>query len=182
MGFAELLAEVNGLHEKGFRRWLFVAGMAFHDIEQWWGAKEQRAFPHEGVDFALYETLAGGQADLAAGADVPAAWAGEVACIHADFLGSTVWLRHGVIDGEGRYLYSVYGHLLPRVSLAVGESVAGREILGVVADSDFATGKKISSHLHFTVAQVSATVARNNLGWSLVHDLALVKLLDPNSV
>jgi len=179
MGFAAMLAEVNGLREKGFRQWVFASGMEFLAERQWWGLPTRRATAHEGVDFQRYETIAGGRlGELAAGTLVPAALAGEVVRIHDDFLGRTVWLAHGFADGEGWGLYSVYGHLAPAFSSAAGEQVAAGAIIGTVADPAL-VGRKIAPHLHLTVARVSGTVAPAHFNWSLVQDPTRVTLLDP---
>ena len=178
MSYSEMFAEVNGLHDKGFRRWLFANGMGFLDAGQWWGRKETRATPHEGVDFCLYETTDGGRGKLSAWAQVPAALDGEVACIHGDFLGRTVWIRHGEPDATGKILYSVYGHLVPGLSIAVGEQVVAGEIIGVVAEPSL-IGKNIAPHLHLTVVRVIASIAPMRLGWALVQEPTLAELNDP---
>lgn len=178
MAFSEMLAEVNGLDENGFRRWLFVDGMGFRDLGQWWTRQGRRPVAHEGVDFCLYERADGGQGKLTAGALVPAAAAGEVACIHPDFLGRTLWLRHGLPDAAGNIFYTVYGHLGLDLPISVGAAVAAGEIIGSVAGLGCAGGE-IAPHLHLTAAVVSASVAPSRLCWALVQDTSLVKLLDP---
>ena len=178
MTFSEMFAEVNGLHHKGFQRWLFADGMAYLAARQWWGRREMRVNPHEGIDFCLYETNGGGQGELLAGALVPAAQDGEVVRIHDDFLGKTVWLKHGEPDVTGKILHTVYGHIAPNRTLAVGDQVVAGEIIGVVAEPSLA-GKKIAPHLHLTAIKIIASLDGNSLHWSLVHDPARAELLSP---
>lgn len=180
MNFGELLAEVNGLHIKGFKRWLFADGMAFLDSVQWWGGKVKRATPHEGVDFFQYETHDGQVEKLPSCALVPAVMDGFVVCIHDDFLGRTVWLRHGSTSEDGFCLYSVYGHITPNISLVVGAKVKAKDIIGVVVDSS--VSKKVPPHLHLTVARIVSDVAPVDLCWPLVLDKSQVSLLDPRSL
>ena len=176
--YGRLLARINGLSGRGFRRWLFLPGMGFLATEKWWGGGGQRSRPHEGVDFCLYEDQAGHPDGLAAGCMIPAAHDGRVVSIHDDFLGQTVWLRHGQPDGDGRCLHTAYGHLVPASGLAVGATVAVGAVVGAVADPASRT-LKISPHLHFTVARIVCCPAVPRLDWSLVHDLRVVQLLDP---
>ncbi|MDH4320420.1 MAG: M23 family metallopeptidase [Desulfobulbaceae bacterium] len=181
MRFDEMLAAANGLPAKGFVRWVFADGMAFGAECQWWGGRARRAAPHEGVDFCWYETAAGGLGELAAGSLVPAAMDGVVIHSHADFLGRSLWLRHAAVGAEGRFLYSVYGHLAPDCFVAPGEEVSAGAIIGVVAQPVRA-GKTIAPHLHLTVAWVANTVASADLDWSLARNTELMELLDPLSL
>lgn len=178
MHFGEMLADVNGLKKKGFKRWFFGEGMAFLDLRQWWGGKERRATPHEGVDFLFYETGAGGREKLSTGALVPAALDGEVAAVRSDFLGRTVWLRHDSAMAADRCLYTVYGHLSPERIVAVGAQVQAGTIIGSVADPDL-VGKKIAPHLHLSVVLVTSGTDSRRLDWPLVQKPELAEPLDP---
>ena len=53
--FTEMLIEANGLDPGGFNRWAFCHGMLFKSPDKWWGDYCRRDFPHEGLDFCLYE-------------------------------------------------------------------------------------------------------------------------------
>jgi len=181
MRFGEMLAEVNGLRKKGFKRWYFAKGMSFLDAGQWWGRQGRRGTPHEGVDFLFYETRAGGRAELSAGTLVPAALDGEVAAVHGDFLGLTVWLRHTIANAPARSLYSVYGHLSTELLVAVGAQVQAGAIIGSVADPCLA-GKKIAPHLHLSAVLVRSAIAPLALDWSLVQKPELAELVDPHSL
>ena len=181
MSYCKLLTEVNGLHEKGFKHWFFAEGMAFRDTRQWWGGKGKRVVPHEGIDFHLYKTDHGTLEALSSGALVPAILAGDVVCVQNDFLGRTVWLRHGEADLDGFCLYSVYGHMAPSISLVIGEKVSANDIIGVVADSQSAS-KKVPSHLHLSVVRVVAAIEPLSLNWALLQDSSLVEIIDPLSV
>ena len=53
--FTEMLIEANGLDPDEFQSWSFRPGMLFNSPDKWWGDHGQRDFPHEGVDFCLYQ-------------------------------------------------------------------------------------------------------------------------------
>lgn len=178
MQFGEMLAEVNGLREKGFRRWLFADGMAFLDAGQWWGQRGKRSTPHEGVDFLFYETGAGDQVKLAPGARVPSALDGKVVAVHGDFLGQTVWVNHGIRSVADRALYTAYGHLSAELSVAVGTDVRAGQILGSIVDPT-RSGKTIASHLHFSVVLLTSVIEPCGLDWSLAHKPDLAEFVDP---
>lgn len=178
MEFGEMLADVNGLQGKGFRRWLFADGMSFLDTGQWWGRRGKRPTPHEGVDFLFYETESGLRKQLPTGALVPALLDGEVVAVHGDFLGQTVWLGHGFGQESDRGLYSVYGHLAPNLRVARGAQVQAGTIIGTVADPTLA-GKTIAAHLHLSVVLVRSGIDPCCLDWSTVQNAELAELVDP---
>jgi murein DD-endopeptidase MepM/ murein hydrolase activator NlpD len=76
------------------------------------------------------------------GAGVYAVAAGEVVYAGANYPGRVVIVRHD--DG----LFAMYGHLDPRLEVAVGERVARGALLGVVLTQ---VGGRAPSHLHFEI-------------------------------
>lgn len=90
---------------------------------------------HTGEDWYALEGDTGG-------AMVYAAAAGEVVYTGANYPGRVVIVAHP--DG----LYAMYGHLDPRLAVAVGEQVARGQPLGVVLEQ---RGARAPSHLHFEI-------------------------------
>jgi murein DD-endopeptidase MepM/ murein hydrolase activator NlpD len=65
---------------------------------------------------------------------------------HANFYGNLVAIRHEQLY-QGRYLYSLYGHL-SEVLVVEGQTVAAGDLIGRVGGTGVANG---GAHLHFEV-------------------------------
>jgi hypothetical protein len=152
--------------------------MKFAERVAWWRDSAERTGAHEGLDICRYWTGDGGRLSLGAGARVPAICQGEVVAIVDDFLGRSVFVAHGVRDGDGRRLHTVYGHVDPRPGLVPGSLIADEDLVGTIADPA-AHGGRIPPHLHITVALVAREGGREPLGWDALHDRERVLLLDP---
>jgi murein DD-endopeptidase MepM/ murein hydrolase activator NlpD len=149
--------------ESGFESWVFRPGMFFGDCVEWWGDRNRRRTPHEGIDFAEGRLADGSIRSVPEGTPVRAISDGVLAEILDDFLGKTVVLRHPDVRREdGSVFHSLYSHIHPESSLsgAVGK---GR-LLGKVLKS---TGAGAPAHLHLTAAWIPESVSAE--GISLEH-------------
>jgi murein DD-endopeptidase MepM/ murein hydrolase activator NlpD len=177
----EFMLERNRPRMDGFKRWVFHPGMLFQAPGKWWGDQGLRAVPHEGLDLYSFEVASGRVQTVDYQTLIPVAFAGEVAKIDRDFLGKSIYIRHGIYAEDGRQLLSAVGHTVPGDGLKPGQPVAAGEIIAAVAGF---SGKKSSlpPHLHLTFAWVPADFRLEQLTWkNLGHD-AGIRLIDPLSV
>lgn len=179
--FLERLIRGNGLAAAGFAGWDFLPGMRFRERDAWWRGGGERGVPHEGLDLRRYRRGDGRLAVLGAGARVPVIYAGELVAIVEDFLGSSVFVAHKRLDGAGRRLHTVYGHILAREGLAPRSSVRAGEVIGVIAAP---AGRKIAvpPHLHITLALIAREGGLERLDWDVLRDRRRVVLLDPLAI
>jgi murein DD-endopeptidase MepM/ murein hydrolase activator NlpD len=178
--FFYYLQATNHCRMPGFKKWRFQPGMLFNSTETWWGDKNPRATPHEGLELCCFEDGAGKIINLAKEIHLPAAFAGAVIKIDRDFLGQSIFLGHEIFSEDRRQLCSAYGHTRPRPNLSVGWKVAAGEIIAVVSCSGPKT--VVPPHLHLTFAWIPAPIDPDRLNWpNLGHDPAIT-LIDPLSV
>jgi hypothetical protein len=173
--FTRLLVRWNGLDAAGFSAWEFLPGMKFAERVAWWREGAERTGAHEGLDIRCYRTGGGRRLSLGAGARVPVLCPGEVVAIVEDFLGRSVFVAHEVVDGGGRRLHSVYGHVDPCPGLAPGSRLGGEDPVGTIADP-FARGSLVPPHLHLSLAVIAGS---GPLGWPELRDPGRALLLDP---
>jgi hypothetical protein len=164
-----------GMH--GFNRWIFQPGMLFQARETWWGERRPRPTPHEGVDLYSFADRHGRVSTLDEHTNIPAAFDGDIVKISRDFLGQSVFLRHDIWS-DGRQLWTIYGHLAPMAGLAIGETVAGGQIIACVSPSP---GKRtvVPPHVHLTFAWMPAGVHPEPLNWSNLGTDPAITLIDP---
>jgi hypothetical protein len=108
-------------------------------------------------------------------------YGGEVAVIRDDFLGRSVFVRHQIDNGEGRLLYTAYGHTSLGDGIRAGMTLDEGQVLGTVAAQP---GGKTGApaHLHLTVAWVPESLAASELNWRTIGDPIHAVLLDPLGV
>lgn len=179
--FMEFMLAYNRPRMDGFKRWIFLPGMRFQALEQWWGDQGPRAVPHEGLDLYSFETDDGRVKTVDQQTQIPAPFAGQVGKIDRDFLGQSIYLSHTIYSNEGRQLLSAVGHTVPRDGLKTGRQVAAGEIIAAVAG---VPGQKanLPPHLHLTFAWVPKDVRVDQLTWkNLAHDPG-IRLIDPLAV
>jgi hypothetical protein len=176
--FAEALAACSGLRGAGFGRWAFTPGMLFSAPEKWWGDRGPRPRPHEGIDLCLYTDESGRLFALDASARIPAMLDGEVIKIEKDYLGQSVYVGHAVEDGNGRRLWTMYGHSAPLHPLRPGDRVRSGEIIASLPEKR-KNNRGPRPHLHLTMAWVSPERAPRELGWETLHDRRIATLIDP---
>jgi hypothetical protein len=179
--FGVYLVRRNGLDTLGFETWVFHPGMLFSSTERWWGGGGARDRPHEGLDFCWYRDRSGRLAGLNSETVVPALYGGEVAGIHNDFLGKSVYVFHGVRDVEGSELYTIYGHMEPDSQVRPGLALAGGETFGTIADAS-ERNPNVAPHLHVSVAWIPRSFARGDIDWAMIVDSAAVRLVNPLEV
>jgi hypothetical protein len=179
--FFSYLMEHNRPYLDGLQQWVFQPGMLFRAREKWWGDRGPRPAPHEGLDLYSFSDANGVLHTVDRHIKIPAAFRGTIVKIDQDFLGQSIYIRHEIGSGNGRRLYSAYGHITPRPSLRTRETVAEGEIIAHISGS---TGKKtaIAPHVHITFAWMPVPVDPDQLNWeNLGHDPGIT-LLDPLAV
>lgn len=177
--FAEMLSNANHqLRQNGFKRWLFYPGMAFGTTQKWWGDFGKRDFPHEGVDFCLYEGKEGQIFHFSAGSAVPVVTSGTIRAVFKDYLGHAIVVDHGPWPGSDQRLLSIYAHTLPERDIREDVSVETGRVIATTADTRNAKAK-ILSHLHFTLGLASPDLSYENFYWNLIRDPANITLLNP---
>jgi Peptidase family M23 len=164
----------------GFKKWRFEPGMLFNSSETWWGDKNPRATPHEGLDLCFFEDRAGKIKNLNKEINLPAAFAGEVIKIGRDFLGKSIFLGHEIFSEDRRQLCSAYGHTRPQANLSVGRKVAAGEIIAVISSSGPNTA--VPPHLHLTFAWIPVPIDPDRLNWQNLGRDPAITLIDPLSV
>ncbi len=177
-GFSGHLVTCNGLDAAGFREWVFCPGMLFGALGTWWGKGGDRDRPHEGLDVRCYRDARGGTHGLDGTIRVPAMYDGEIAAIRDDFLGSSIFVRHAIHDGEGRRLHTVYGHTAPGGGVRVGGGLREGEVFATLAEP-LAVKTSAPAHLHLSVAWVPPSISGGALDWRTMADAQRVLLLDP---
>lgn len=175
--FSTAIAEQNGLLSSGWREWIFLPGTMFRGKKEWWGERKERVRPHEGVDICYYRTNLGAVCRLDEGFSVPAAYDGTVIKICRDFLGETVFMKHGLRGGKGRILISASGHMVPSEKIAPDRFVAAGEIVGRVALPQ--KKQKVPPHLHFSLGWLEAEGLIHELDWEFVASDPRMSLVDP---
>ena len=157
------------------------AGHGVCFLETWWGEKQPRSCPHEGIDLCCFEDAAGQLKQVGPDLKIPATFAGKVIRLARDFLGESIYLSHEILAADGRQLCTAYGHTRPLASLQVGQQVAAGEIIAALA---VANGKKtrVPSHLHLTLAWIPLAIDPNRLDWQNLGRDPAITLIDPFSV
>ncbi len=176
--FQKRLRSLNGLDELGFEEWAFHPGMLFGGEYKWWGDQGKRNRPHEGLDLCLYRTKRGEIVHFTGETVVPVIFNGQVVKVDEDFLGQSLFVRHGVFGSDGSRLYTIYGHTQPGCGIRPGQKLSEGDIIGAVAD----TGRSHASmlpHLHVSVAWIPDAVSQQELDWQVLADPARAALLDP---
>lgn len=178
--FFEYLLSSNQPQMEGFARWIIHQGMLFNALETWWGGKQPRPSPHEGLDLCCFEDASHQVKRVDKTTKIPATFAGEVLRIAPDFLGKSIFLGHEILAADGRRLCTAYGHTRPFGSLKVGKRVAAGEIIAVIG----APGKKtrVLPHLHLTFAWLPVTLDPERLTWPNLAQNRDITLIDPLSV
>ncbi|MFA7382077.1 MAG: hypothetical protein WC001_01360 [Desulfurivibrionaceae bacterium] len=173
--FFKNLLQLNHLADKG-TTWLFLPGMRFADTQAWW-QDTLRQSPHEGVDLLYLADRTGQRQELPKQALVPPLWAGEVMAVFEDFLGSTVVVRHPVMDGHGWRLLSLYGHVHPLVEC--GEMVSAEAPLAEVLCGKARGPSAPPDHLHLSLAWLAPGMSPTELSWPTLWSNLGIRLIDP---
>lgn len=174
--FTNKLVKINGLHSNGFMKWFFHEGMMFKSDLKWW-TEGKRERPHEGLDICMFEARNGSKHYLRQDTKIPVLYDGEIVKIEDDYLGKSIYLRHGIND-RGRIFFTIYGHTLPLDDIAEGKKVQEGSIISMLSD---ASREKpfIPVHLHLTTALIFEKVNYKDLLWETVSDPEKAELIDP---
>ena len=179
--FFDYLLAGNRPPLEGFQRWHFQPGMAFNSRQTWWGEKQPRSCPHEGLDLCCFEDSRGQLRQVGPDLQIPATLAGKILKLAGDFLGKSIYLSHEILAADGRQLCTAYGHTRPLASLQVGQPVAAGEIIAALAA---AHGKKtrVPPHLHLSLAWIPVAIDPDRLDWQNLGRDPAITLIDPLSV
>lgn len=178
--FWDALIRLNGLDKQGFVEWVFKPGMLFNDLFLWWGDGGARRMPHEGLDVCYYRNVSGQNFPLTKKTVIPVIYDGKIVRIHDDFLGKSLYVAHEIYEGNGKRLFTVYGHISPLRGTAEGKEL--REGVPFATIADAGTGKTvIPPHVHLSVAWISVTFPFERLNWDAMGDPNVVTLCNPLS-
>jgi murein DD-endopeptidase MepM/ murein hydrolase activator NlpD len=179
--FTETLIEANGLDPNAFQCWVFSPGMRFHSPDKWWGDRGRRDFPHEGIDFCLYEDGSGRLRRLDQQTRIPVMHDGVVRTVFADYLGQAMVIEHQQAQPDVGRLISIYAHTRPLDHIAPGVFVNRGDIIATIADTSRSKAK-ILPHLHVTLGLPSPDLVFETFVWNDMRDPGLVALLNPQGV
>jgi hypothetical protein len=174
--FTRDLLDANALDPSRFKAWALASGMGLGELESWWGSLQPRVTPHEGVDLCCYFSSDGDLHLLPRGAQIPAIFDGVVAKLLPDFLGTSIFMEQEA--GNGRLL-TIFGHVLPRWGLRVGDRLQAGECFCSMAPRK-SSGTAPHAHLHLSLAWSDGLVDYDSLNWSNLRNQ--LQLLDPLSV
>lgn len=173
--FLSRILDLNHL-DKDCADWFFLPGMRFKDPQAWW-KDGPRQSPHEGVDLLYLADSHGQRRELPPQALVVPLWDGEVVSVFEDFLGSTVAVRHPVMDGQGWRLTSLYGHIRPLVGY--GARVSAKEPMATVACGMARGTSAPPDHLHLSLAWLAPGWPVAELRWPTLWTNPGIRLIDP---
>jgi murein DD-endopeptidase MepM/ murein hydrolase activator NlpD len=176
--FSDRLVECNGLRKAGFEEWAFYPGMLFGARRKWWGDRGRRLRPHEGIDLCFFAGKAAGHFRLDESSRIPAMFDGEVLGVEEDFLGRSLFLGHDIDDGQGRRLFTIYGHTAPGSRVRTGRRLRQGEILGSLSKTD-GNPAGVLPHLHLSMAWVSTACGPDGIDWARLHAPGVAVFLDP---
>ncbi len=179
--FTEMLIEENALAQSGFESWIFCHGMLFNSPAKWWGDHGRRDFPHEGIDFCLYEDGAHVIRRLNEKTRIPVMHDGVVRAMFKDYLGQAIIIDHDNSDRSPKRFVSVYAHTKPTPEVKVGRFVKQGDVIATIADTRHSKAK-ISPHLHLSLGLPSDNLAFPGFVWNIIRDANKINLLDPLAV
>jgi murein DD-endopeptidase MepM/ murein hydrolase activator NlpD len=181
MRFLDLLLAVNDSSLNDFLRWVFRSGMLFDSPNKWWGDRGRRDFPHEGVDFCLYENHAGKTLQIDHQTRIPAIHNGVVRQIFPDYLGQAIVVEHETTQNETTKMISIYAHTKPMDQVHSGVVVKRGDIIATIADTSRSKAP-ILPHLHYTLGQATADMDYGQFAWNDIRNPDMIVLLNPLSI
>lgn len=152
--------------------------MLFHAVCKWWGDKEPRNIPHEGLDLFLYKDRQDRIVRLDEKTRIPVMFDGVVVSIINDFLGNSVIVEHAFPDRDTGRFCTIYGHINLLKGLHVGRGLKQGDIMGTLADP-VQSGFNVMPHLHISVGRASKPISYDRLNWDTIGDSDTLTLLDP---
>ena len=179
--FTEKLIEENALNQNEFSGWIFCHGMRFNSPDKWWGDRGLRDFPHEGIDFCLYEDSSGKIRGLDENTRIPVMHDGVVKATFKDYLGQAIVIEHESAGSRPARFLTVYAHTEPLPEIEVGACLEEGRIIATIADTS-ASKANILPHLHFSIGLPSSKLSYKGFVWNIMRDPEMVTLLDPLAV
>jgi hypothetical protein len=179
--FCENLVQRNNLAAQGFAQWAFYPGMLFKSQDTWWGDRERRSVPHEGIDLCLYRVKSGTIHRLDKRAGIPVIFRGAIKHIIDDYLGRTLFVAHDIYDSAGNQCYTIYGHVYPAAGIAPGDTLQAGETVAVIADTE-SKKSKIIPHAHISIAWVPENFPAGQLAWENMNARHHIILVNPLNV
>ena len=179
--FTEMLIEANGMDAADFKGWVFHPGMLFGSPLKWWGDGGLRDFPHEGIDFCLFQVASGGLNRLGPEIRIPVLHGGVVRAVFCDYLGRTVLVEHGDGLAGGDRQVSFYAHTRPLDTIQPGVRLEQGDILATIADTRKSKAG-ILPHLHLTLGSASRDLEYPGFVWNHMRDPGRIRLRDPLEV
>ena len=177
ISFTEMLIEENGLEADGLSCWIFCPGMLFNAPDKWWGDLGPRDFPHEGVDFCLYEDSRGRRHRFDADTRIPVVQDGVVRAVFKDYLGQAIVIKHPASAPGGAYL-SVYAPTRPLDGIRPGAVLKKAQAIATVADTRRSKAD-ILPHLHFSLGRPQPGLVFEGFIWNDMRDPDRIVLQNP---
>jgi hypothetical protein len=179
--FTEMMVEANRFDSNDFAHWLFSPEMLFNSPDKWWGDHGGRDFPHEGVDFCLYQGPSGKIKRLGPKTRIAVMHDGVVRAIFADYLGRALVIEHAQGPDPQRRWLSVYAHTTPLETIKPGLFVKKGTVIATIADTSHSKAG-ILPHLHISLGLPAAHLSYDRFVWNRMRDPGLVTLLDPMAI
>ncbi len=165
------------LNSLRFAEWRILPGMEFGSRVKWWSDGNDRKEAHNGLDLRFYNDPDGRILALDRHAEVPLIYPGLVVRCVPDFLGQSIFVRHGITEA-GRRLFTLYGHVVPAAGILNTALPEG----AVIAALSEAGNMKVPCHLHISIALMPDSVPPENLGWKMLSENQDVTFLDPREI
>lgn len=149
-------------------------GMEFGALDGWWGQKQRRSRPHEGIDIVRFRESSAGECKTLRDVPLRAIEGGQCVAIMDDFLGKTLVVRRFRSLG-GKQQFFVYGHLQLASSMRVGREFGPGSVIGCVRESV----KSCPEHLHISLVEVErdVQVPWAEMTWDSMHSLGFCVFL-----
>ncbi len=176
--FSKLFVQYNDIAAYNFEEWVFRSGMLFQNLQTWWSNGDARTIPHEGIDFCFFRDKSGRVSRLGKGAKIPVMYDGEIVHIHDDFMGESIYVKHNIGDGNGKVLYTIYGHTISGNSHGVGKTVCEGDIIATMATTT-KKDKRILPHVHITTVWMPESLSCEELNWEMISNSPSVILCNP---
>jgi murein DD-endopeptidase MepM/ murein hydrolase activator NlpD len=176
--FTRMLIRANALEEDNFTRWVFCRGMQYQSDDKWWGDLGRRDFPHEGIDFCLYEDRDGRLRRIRAATRIPVMHDGRVRAVFRDYLGHAVIIEHRLPEPGAGTFVSAYAHTRPADTVRPGAKVKKGDVIATIARIRRPKAR-ILPHLHFTLGRPVPGLDYGDFVWDNMRCAEKVTLLDP---
>ncbi len=104
-------------------------------------------------------------------------YTGDIVHTHDDFLGKSIYVKHGIKDKSENSLYTIYGHTIPENHHVTGKRVHEGDIIAEIAS--LSESNKILPHLHITIAWLPKSLPYHQFNWETIGNPRLVTLCNP---